>query len=412
MSEPLLPVAEALSLILAGVEAMPAERVPIAQAFGRTLARDLAATRTQPPVAMSAMDGYALRLSDLDDPARALSLVGESKAGQRFARGIGPGETVRIFTGAPLPEGADAILIQEDAVVTDGIVRAGERPSRGRFIRRAGLDFSEGEVLLRGGTRLGATQIALAAAMNHGDVSVTRRPVVAIIATGDELVAPGSPVGPDQIVASNGYAVAAFVTAAGGVALDLGIVPDDLAALERALRAARDAGADVLVTLGGASVGDHDLVKPALAAQGMSLDFWRIAMRPGKPLLFGRLERASGRMAVIGLPGNPVSSIVCGTLFLLPLLRALAGDPTAGADRSVAAITGIAMPANDARADYMRATVITDEAGRRVATPSKLQDSSMLKVLAEAEALLIRPPLAPAVEAGAACRILPLHDGW
>ncbi len=412
MSEPLLSVAKALARVLASVAVLPEERVPLRDAFGRTLSRDLAATRTQPPADVSAMDGYAVRLADLADPPSALTLVGESKAGLRHPGAIGAGETVRIFTGAPVPEGADAILIQEDAEVSAGKVRATELPVQGRFIRRAGLDFAEGDVLLRAGTRLGASQIALAAAMNHGDLPLVRRPLVAIIATGDELVAPGSPVGPDQIVASNAYAVAAFVAQAGGIALDLGIIGDDLPALEAGVATAREAGADVLVTLGGASVGDHDLVKPALERQGMNLDFWRIAMRPGKPLIHGRMAGAAGSMAVLGLPGNPVSSIVCGVLFLTPLLRALAGDPAAGATHSEAAVTGIALPANDARADYMRATLVTREDGLRVATPNRLQDSSMLRVLADAECLLIRAPHAPATAAGEPCRVLPLRGGW
>ena len=412
MSEPLLSVAEALARVLDRVEPLAEERVPLREARGRTLARDLAATRTQPPADMSAMDGYAVRLADLDDPARALTLVGESRAGLRHPGAIGSGETVRIFTGAPVPDGADAILIQEDAQVRGTDVRATERPVQGRFIRRAGLDFAEGEVLLRAGTRLGASHIALAAAMNHAELPLTRRPLVAIIATGDELVQPGSAVGPDQIVASNAYAIAAFVAQAGGIALDLGIIADDLPALEAGIAAARDAGADVLVTLGGASVGDHDLVKPALERQGMSLDFWRIAMRPGKPLIHGRMAGAAGSMAILGLPGNPVSSIVCGVLFLMPLLRALAGDPQAGTDGSEAAVTGVALPPSDSRADYMRATLVTRADGIRVATPNKLQDSSMLRVLAEAEGLLIRQPNAPAVAAGEPCRVLPLRGAW
>ena len=310
-----------------------------------------------------------------------------------------------------MPEGADAILIQEDAAVEGRDLRAVERPVVNRFIRRAGLDFSEGEVLLRAGTRLGPSQIALAAAMNHAALPVTRRPLVAIIATGDELVAPGSDVGPDQIVASNSYAIAGFVAQAGGTALDLGIVADTLPDVEAAVVRAREAGADVLVTLGGASVGAHDLVKPALARQGMRLDFWRIAMRPGKPLIHGRLDGASGTMAILGLPGNPVSSIVCGVLFLVPLLRALAGDIRSGVDESEAMVTGVALAANDARADYMRATLVTRPDGTRVATPNKLQDSSMLRVLADAEGLLIRAPYAAAAPAGAPCRVIPLRQG-
>lgn len=401
----LLSVAEALTRILAPVAPLPTEAVALAEARGRTLTDEVEARRTQPPSDISAMDGYALRHADLPGP---LTLVGESAAGRGYGAPLGPGETVRIFTGAPMPAGADTVLIQELAEVEGRRVRAAETPAAGRNVRRAGLDFAEGEVLLRAGTRLGPAEIALAAAMNHPTLPVARRPLVAILATGDELVAPGDLVGPDQIVASNSYAIAAFVEAAGGLALDLGIVPDRLEALERAIGTARDAEADVLVTLGGASVGDHDLVKPALARQGMSLDFWRIAMRPGKPLLHGRL----GAMSILGLPGNPVSSIVCGVLFLVPLIRALSGARDPAADRSEPAVLGVPLPANDHRQDYLRATLAIRADGVPVATPAKLQDSSMLRVLAEAECLLIRGPNATADPAGTPCRILRLDKGF
>ncbi len=408
----LLQVGEALERILAPVSALPSEDVPLREARGRTLAADLVARRTQPPSDVSAMDGYALRFDDLVDLDRPLTLVGESAAGRGYGASLNAGETVRIFTGAPVPPGADTILIQEMARAEGADVLALERPGRGRNIRRAGLDFAAGDVLLRAGTRLGAAELALAAAMNHASLPVARRPIVAIIATGDELVAPGEAVGPDQIVASNSFAIAAFVEAAGGVALDLGIVHDDLAKLEAAIGAAREAGADVLVTLGGASVGDHDLVKPALARQGMELGFWRIAMRPGKPLIHGRMVTGTKAMSVLGLPGNPVSSIVCGVLFLQPLLRALCGDPSAAADRSEPAVIGAPLPANDRRQDYLRAGLRVGADDRLVATPNALQDSSMLRVLAEAECLLIRGPNATADEPGAPCRILRLRGGW
>ena len=406
MSDGLLSVDEALTRILAQASPLPEETIGLHQARGRTLARPLAARRTQPPTGMSAMDGYAIRHADLDDLARPLTLVGESAAGRAFAGAVRPGETVRIFTGASVPSGADTVLIQEMADVDGDVVRARERPASGRNVRRAGLDFTEGEVLLRAGTRLGAAEIALAAAMNHAELPVTRKPLVAIIATGDELVQPGRPVGPDQIVASNGYAVAAFVEQAGGTALDLGIVPDDLPALEAAIDAARAAGANVLVTLGGASVGDHDLVKPALARQGMELGFWRIAMRPGKPLIHGRMDA----MTILGLPGNPVSSIVCSVLFLMPLIRALSGDPRAAEDLSEPAVIGGPLPANDKRQDYLRATLQRRSDGVLVATSNALQDSSMLRVLADAECLLVRGPNATADQAGAPCRILRLRS--
>ncbi len=400
----MLSVADALTRVLAPAQVLGEEMVPLHRAFGRTLARPLAARRTQPPSDVSAMDGYAVRHADLDDLARPLRLIGESAAGRGHRGATGPGETVRIFTGAPVPAGADTVLIQEMAEATGDAVYARERPSLGRNIRPAGLDFTQGEVLLEAGTRLGPSAIALAAAMNHPDLPVTRKPLVAIIATGDELVQPGSTVGPDQIVASNSFAVTAFAEQAGGSALDLGIVGDTLPALESAIGRARDAGADILVTLGGASVGDHDLVKPALAKQGMELGFWRIAMRPGKPLIHGRM----GAMTILGLPGNPVSSIVCSVLFLLPLIRALSGDRDAAEDASEPAVLGAPLPANDWRQDYLRATLTRRTDGVLVATPNKSQDSSMLRVLAQAECLLIRGPNATADSAGAPCRILRL----
>ena len=405
MSQTLLSVAEALARVVAPAKPLDTEMAALRESRGRTLATDLSALRTQPPTDVSAMDGYAVRFDDLSSP---LELVGESAAGRRYPHAMKPGETVRIFTGAPVPDGADTVLIQEMAEADETHVRALEHPAKGRNIRRAGLDFAEGEVLLAAGTRLGAAEIALAAAMNHPSLPVVRRPRVAIIANGDELVAPGGTIGPDQIVASNSFAIAAFVEAAGGVALDLGIVADTVEALEAALLAARDAKADVIVTLGGASVGDHDLVKPALARQGMELSFWRIAMRPGKPLIHGRL----GATAILGLPGNPVSSIVCGVLFLVPLVRALSGDRDAGADRSEPAVLGADLPANDKRQDYLRAALAMRADGAFLATPNPIQDSSMLRVLANAECLLIRAPGDLAAKAGATCRVLRLRQPW
>jgi molybdopterin molybdotransferase len=401
----MLSVAEALQRILAPAQPLAEEWIDLAAARGRTLARDLVALRTQPPSDVSAMDGYALRFEDLAD---SLTLVGESAAGRGFSGRVGPGETVRIFTGAPVPVGADTVLIQESADVDGTLVRAREIPGRGRNIRRAGLDFTAGEVLLKAGARLGPADLALAAAMNHARMPVVSRPLVAIIATGDELVPPGTAEADDKIVASNAYAIAAFVEGAGGTSLDLGIVPDDLAAIETAIAAARHAGADVLVTLGGASVGDHDLVKPALARHGITLDFWRIAMRPGKPLIHGRL----GDMSILGLPGNPVSSIVCGMLFLAPLVRALSGDRDAGADRSEPAVLGSPLPANDKRQDYLRAALEIRRDGLPVAAASPVQDSSMLRRLAEAECLIVRGPHATEDAAGAPCRIVRLPKGW
>lgn len=401
----LTPVADALAGILAGASPIrERETVPLDRAEGRTLAADVAALRTQPPFPASAMDGFAVRAADVATVPARLALIGTSAAGHAFTGTVGPGQCVRIFTGAPVPAGADAILIQENARAEGNMVEALSPVTAGRFVRQAGLDFREGEVLLRAGRRLGPSAVALAAAMGHATLPVVRRPRVAILATGDELVRPGEPTGPDQIVASNTYAVAAIAERAGAEALDLGIARDDLPALTAAIDAARDAGADVLVTLGGASVGDHDLVQRALAARGWELGFWRIAMRPGKPLMHGRL----GAMTVLGLPGNPVSSIVCSLIFLVPLVRALSGDPDAGAVATQPARLGVDLPANDERQDYLRARLTAGEDGTLVATPFPRQDSSMLRLMAEAEALVVRAPHAPAARAGDPCRIIRL----
>ncbi len=403
-ASPLLPVAQALVRVLASApQALAPETVPLAQARGRTLANDLAALRTQPPFNASAMDGYALRAADLAALPARLNVIGASAAGHGFAGAVGPGEAVRIFTGAPVPPGADTVIIQENTTADSDSVTILQAEPVGRNIRLAGLDFCEGDVLLARGTRLGPCELALAAAMNHAMLSVTRRPRIALLATGDELAQPGETLGPDQIVTSNTFAVGAYAQAAGAEVIDLGIAGDTFAQIEAGIRAGRDAGADVLVTLGGASVGDHDLVQTALANEGMELGFWKIAMRPGKPLMHGRI----GDMRILGLPGNPVSAIVCGVLFLIPLIRALAGDPQAGADPTEAAVLGCDLPANDMREDYLRATLASG-AGLPVATPFGRQDSSMLRVLASSHCLVVREPNAPATKAGEACRIIRL----
>lgn len=401
----LLSVDDALARILTNVSPLgESETIPLTQARGRTLAKDLAARRTQPPVAMSAMDGYALRAQDLTDSNARVKLVGESAAGHAYDAALLPGETVRIFTGAPVPQGADTILLQEDASVEGALIGASAPPPAGRHIRAAGLDFTEGVTALRAGARLGPSELALAAAINHPLLPVIRRPRVAILASGDELVAPGAAPAPAQIISCNSYAVAAIVENAGGEPIDLGIFRDDIAELEKGFAAAREAQADILVTLGGASVGDHDLLRPALAKQGMTLDFWRIAMRPGKPLIHGSL----GETRILGLPGNPVAAIVCALVFLAPLLRALQGDPSAGDDPSEAAIAGANLAPNKGRRDYMRAKLEKDSQGRLVATPHRLQDSSLLTELVQSQALLIREIGAPAVKSGDPCRILRL----
>ncbi|MHB2209574.1 molybdopterin molybdotransferase MoeA [Methylobacterium sp. CM6257] len=401
----LIPVSEALARVLASVAGpVEAETVPLAVAAGRTLAADVVASRTQPPFPASAMDGYAVRSADAGTPGASLRLIGTSAAGHGYSGRVGPGEAVRIFTGAPVPEGADAILIQEDADAEGGSVRVVKPVEPNRFIRRAGLDFTAGETLLTAGMNLDARRLALGAAAGRPHLTVRRRPRVAILATGDELVQPGALPAWDQIVASNSLALGALAAEAGAEIVDLGIAADDHDALEDAFRRAREARADLLVTLGGASVGDHDLVQAALAKEGLELGFWRVALRPGKPLMHGRL----GDMLVMGLPGNPVSSIVCGLLFVVPAIRALQGDPQAGADRSEPATLGRDLQANDGRADYMRASLAVEAGRLPVVSPEQRQDSSMLAVLGRAEALLVRAPHAPPARAGDPCRIIRL----
>ena len=403
--DPLMPVEEALARVLASIATpLDEERVPLADAFGRTLARDVVARRSQPPFANSAMDGYALRAADATGAPTHLRVVGEAAAGRPFAGRLAPGETARIFTGAPLPDGADAVAIQEIAERDGDAVIIGAPMAAGGHVRRRGGDFVEGEILLSAGRRLTARDVALAAAADHPALAVRRRPRVAVLSSGDELVAPGHARGPGQIVASNAFAIAGVVAAAGGEPLDLGVAPDDPAALAELLTQARRANADVLTTIGGASVGEHDLIRKALADAGMSLDFWRIAMRPGKPLIHGRL----GAMSVLGLPGNPTSATVCAVLFLRPLIRALLGDPAAGADPSEPARVASALPANRERKDFLRATLATGANGETLATPIADQDSSLAKALARADALLVRAIGAPPALAGEPCRIIRL----
>lgn len=402
----LLSVAEALERLLSAARPVArSEHVGLHDGAGRVLAEELAARLTQPPFDNSAMDGYAVRHADVAEAGAVLAVAGVSSAGHAFEGTAGPGEAVRIFTGAPMPAFADTVVLQEDVeVLEDGRIRTTLAAAAGRHIRPRGQDFSEGEVVLKAGDLLDAGRLTLAAAMNHPLLPVHARPRVAILATGDELVPPGTEPGPSRIVASNGYGVAAIARAAGAEVLDLGIVADDRQAILNAVKTALDAGADVLVTLGGASVGDYDLVQPVLAEAGMALDFWRIAMRPGKPLMVGRL----GDVQVLGLPGNPVSSLVCATLFLEPLVRRLARLPApARARRAVAAVP---LEANGPRQDYVRARLSHGPAGELLAAPFTRQDSSMTKVFAEADALIVRPPQAPAAEAGTPCDILLLRD--
>jgi len=400
-----MPVADALAAVLAGAEPLSEEMVALDGAHHRVLARDVAALRTQPPQAMSAMDGYAVRAADATHPAARLKVIGEVAAGRPFGRVVGSGEAVRIFTGGVIPDGTDAVIIQEDTVVEGGGITITQAAMRGRHIRPAGVDFRQGDVLLAAGSRLTDRDLSLAAGMNYPHLAVRRRPKVAILATGDELVMPGNIPGPGQIVYSNGYALRALARDEGAETVDLGVAADTIEATTEGIRRARDLEADILVTTGGASVGDHDLVKQSLEAEGVAIAFWRIAMRPGKPMMHGRL----GAMRVIGLPGNPVSSYVCGFLFLVPLIRKLSGRSVVHHRRETA-LLGRDVVANDLREDYLRARLETRSDGAVFANPVDHQDSSLLGNLAAARALVIRAPFAPAAAAGSICDILRLPD--
>jgi molybdopterin molybdotransferase len=399
----LMPVAEALALVLKDAAPLPAEPASLIDGHGRVLAEDLKALRTQPPADLSAMDGYAVRGEDVARTPARLAVIGEVAAGRPLAVTIGAGQAARIFTGGVLPSGADTVVIQEHTTRVGDCVDVAKPTDKGRNVRARGLDFAEGAVLLRRGERLTDRDLALAAAMNHPMVRVHRRPKVAVLATGDELVMPGTAPDAGEIVYSNGFATMAMARREGCETIDLGIAPDRLDETAAAIRRARTSGADILVTSGGASVGDYDLVQQALAGEGLALSFWKIAMRPGRPMLHGRL----GAMHVLGLPGNPVSSFVCAFLFLVPLIRRLMGrSDTERVPQT--AVLGADLPENDERADYLRATLTAGPDGRLVATAFPLQDSSMLTPLAAADCLLIREPHAPPARAGSACVILRL----
>ena len=388
----MISVDEARARILAPLRPTAAEIVPLAAAWGRVTAAPIAARLTQPPHDVSAMDGYALIASDGALGAH-LTVIGSAPAGHPWTGHLQPGQALRLFTGSIVPSGADAILLQEDATREGDRVTINEAVSAGRHIRRAGQDFAQGDVLVPAAKRLNARDIGLIAAGNHPWVSVHRQPRVAILATGDEIALPGEPIPPGGIVSSNSHALAALIRACGAEAVVLPVAPDDRDAIAAAARGARSC--DLLVTTGGASVGEHDLIQEALAPAGLVIDFWKIAMRPGKPLIHGAL----GDIPLLGLPGNPVSSLITAILFLLPALNLLTGLP--GAPPPITqAILGADLAANDHRADHLRARLTLDAAGTPIATAFTRQDSAMLRLLAESDALILRPPHAPAAKSG------------
>jgi molybdopterin molybdotransferase len=404
VATPLIPVEEALLRVLDGVQTLPAEEISIGAAHGRILAATLASRRTQPPADLSVMDGYAVQAADIAALPAKLRMIGESAAGRPFHGALKAGEAVRIFTGAIIPPGCDQVVPQEN-VARDGDSVTVNTPPKTKFIRRQGFDFKAGQVMLEAGRRLNARDIGLAAAMDHAKLVVARGPRVAIIATGDELVEPGGGDAPDKIVASNPVALAALVRQEGGEPISLGIFPDKLDAICGAIRSARDLDIDLLVTIGGASVGDYDLVAPSLKQEGFTLAFHKMAMRPGRPMMLGH----AGRLRVIGLPGNPVSSFVCSFLFLVPLLRKLQGRSDV-IPQTEPALLGRALDENDHRQDFLRAKFSRHADGRLIATPFKLQDSSMQAVLHAADGLIIRPPHAPAAPEGSPCDVLRFID--
>ena len=404
MASPLISVEEALLRVLDGVATLPAEEIPIDAAHGRILAATLASRRTQPPADLSSMDGYVVLAADIAEIPARLRLIGESAAGRPFQGNMKAGETVRIFTGAIMPPGGDQVVPQENVTREGDDVTINTLP-KGKFVRRQGFDFKAGQVMLEAGRRLNARDIGLAAAMDHAKLMATKKPRVAIIATGDELVEPGGGDAPDKIVASNPVTLAALIRQEGGEPVTLGIFPDRVEAIGGAIRSARNLDIDILLTIGGASVGDHDLIVPALTQEGFSIAFHRMAMRPGRPMLLGLADN----LRVIGLPGNPVSAFVCAFLFLVPLLRKLQGRSDA-LPQTESALLGRAVDANDHRQDFLRAKFSRRGDGQLVATPFKLQDSSMQAVLHAADGLVVRAPHAPAAPEGTPCDVLRFTD--
>ncbi len=396
----MISVEEAFSRITAAFDPLPSEWVALPNARGRVLAKDLIASRNQPPHAISAMDGYAVRSSDLASGEATLTMVGAAPAGGRFKGMVEPGQTVRIFTGGPLPSGTDAVAIQENAEANGDSITLKGTVQPGAFVRPAGLDVKKGDVTLTSGKALTAARPRSRAVLNQVWLSVRRRPRVALLATGDELVRPGDPIGPDRIVTSNSITLSAMIEAWGGTAIDLGIIADEPDAFAEVLPELVDV--DLIVTLGGASVGERDLVRQSLGEEGLTLDFWKIAMRPGKPLMFGQING----VPLLGLPGNPVSSGVCAVLFVRAIMNCLQGlDPN---PPEIPAVLGIDLNANDQRQDYLRATSIWRRDGVLEVTPSTRQDSAMFALFARADCLIKRRPFAENALKGSPVVVIPL----
>lgn len=399
-STSLISVADALAKILEKARPLPVENVPLAKAHGRAIARDLRARRDQPPFDASAMDGFAVNHEDAASPGSRLTLIGAASAGGAYRGSVKRGEAVRISTGAPLPSGTNSILIQENALVDRDQVEVRVAVRSGQHVRARGLDFAKNDTVIKAGKRLDARDLGVAASLNFPLLPVRRQPRVALFVTGNELVAPGKHPRADQIISSNNYALSAFIHHFGGVAQDLGIVEDKLGRIRSAIRKAESA--DILLTTGGASVGEHDLMRGALEAEGIRLVFWKIAMRPGKPVMFAR----RGHQRILGLPGNPVSALVCARVFVKPLIDTLLG--LNAEDAVTTAFLGESLKANDQRQDYVRARCERTKDGTLLATPFPVQDSSMTKLLQYANCLIIRQPFAPVAAAGEQVDILPL----